>query len=41
MWGEVLEVGDDMAQLKERLGPYAYQTKTRGHFLALKVPSRC
>ena len=30
MWGEIIEVGDDLAQLKERLGPYSYETKTRG-----------
>ena len=30
LWGEVIEVGDNLAGLRNRLGPYTYQTKTRG-----------
>ncbi|GAA5935898.1 uncharacterized protein JCM15063_001841 [Sporobolomyces koalae] len=30
MWGEVLNVGDDMQALKENLASYTYETKTMG-----------
>lgn len=32
MWGEVVSVGDDLAQLKGNLGSYKYQAKTLGKF---------
>lgn len=32
IWGEVLNVGEDLKALKEGLGAYTYETKTLGKF---------
>lgn len=32
IWGQVVNVGEDMRALKEGLGPKTYETKTRGGF---------